>query len=60
MTQPQTRSTLEYMLIAIVVFASVLTLLAALWPILGLIMDGFKLLSAVFSGDLSGIGSLIK
>ena len=57
----QTRiSTLEAALMIVIAVVAVLLLVAALAPILDLIGDGFKLLAAVFSGDLSGIGSLIK
>jgi hypothetical protein len=51
MPGPQSSSTLEYALVAIVVFAGVLALVAALWPMLQLIVDGFQILGQVFSGS---------
>lgn len=59
MPGPQSLSTLEYAMVAVIVCVGVVTLFFALAPILELILDGFKLLAAVFSGDLSGIGSLV-
>lgn len=56
----QTRiSTLEYALMIVVAVAGVLVLVAALSPIFSLIIDGFKLASALLSGDTAAIGSLL-
>lgn len=50
MPGPQTSSTLHYWLVAFVVFAAVLTLVAALWPTVQMILDGFQILGQAFSG----------
>jgi hypothetical protein len=52
-------STLEYALMIIVAIAGVCVLVAALSPILGLIIDGIKLTSALLNGDANAIGSLL-
>lgn len=56
----QTRiSTLEAALMIIIAVVAVLLLVAALSPILGLIIDGIKLVGALLSGDVAAIGSLL-
>lgn len=60
MPSPQTSSLLEYALIATLVCIGALTLVAALWPILGLIVDGFRILIAVFAGDAAGVAAVLK
>ena len=56
----QTRiSALEYVLMALIAIAAVFLLVAGLSPILSLIIDGFKLASALLSGDAAAIGSLL-
>lgn len=48
-----------YVLLAMLSFCTVGLLALALWPIVDLILDGFKLISAMLAGDTSTIGSLI-
>ena len=52
-------SFITYVLMAMLSFCTVGLLALALWPIVDLILDGFKLISALLAGDTSTIGSLV-
>ena len=50
MPGPQSSSTLHYWLVAFVVCVITLALVAALWPTVQMILDGFQILGQAFSG----------
>lgn len=52
-------SFITYVLMAMLSFCVVGLLALALWPIVDLIVDGFKLISALLAGDTATIGSLV-